>query len=465
MRMEEVSVPEVYKRESADFRFFLEWFQDALAQIQYDTTNFFDLLDPLRCPSNLLWMLADTMGFKQDDRLPVAFNRLVLLYFMSMIRNRGSNNGITLAAETNLAQFNIINYGKEKSILTERLEDTSIPVNSVYVQSNVEMGFIEVVYFSTKKPIDACIEYVRPLGMYIFQYAGVRMDARTKISIDARLTDSRDEYYHRRNSSVWDPRFSDYRYHRAGPTHVGPYSRDDYARMQQMKQIDLSDMTPEERYYYKQYEREIILDSKQGVPDSEDTRKPVWYRNSRGEVVTDPSINPGLRALESLQLTNNEHIVESLLEPIFSLGLGLGPDYPVEVSTSYPDDYLKPPYKDYPPYNLRYNRDLEEALREASLGVQHFTTDKNGNIVGTSYHTWSTHAPDIYTLEPDRPQDTLGPNPKVNPIMYRIGDAMPLDTVMNTGKENETFTKRDADGNYTVVDGDGNPIGFKPDWK
>ena len=193
MRISEIPVPEVYK-ESADFRFFLKWFENALQKVRYDTENILDLYDPLRCKSELLWMLADTMGFKFDDRLPVAFNRLVLLYFMSMIKNRGSKNGVMLAAEVNLAQFNINEYGKQNEILYDRLEDTSIPVNAVYVTPHVEEGYIDVVYFSAEKPVDACIEYVRPVGMYCFQHAGVRVDSRTKISIDARLTNINEVY-------------------------------------------------------------------------------------------------------------------------------------------------------------------------------------------------------------------------------------------------------------------------------
>ena len=160
MKISEIPVPEVYK-ESADFRFFLKWFETCLSKIKYDTDNMLDLYDPQRCPSNLLWLLADTMGFKYDTRLCTAFNRLVLLYFVSMIRNKGSKTGVTLAAEVNLAQFNINNYGKEKDILYDRLEDTSIPVNSVYVTPHTKEGYIDIVYFSTEKPIDACVEYVR----------------------------------------------------------------------------------------------------------------------------------------------------------------------------------------------------------------------------------------------------------------------------------------------------------------
>ena len=137
MKISDIPVPEVYK-DSADFRFFLRWFEIALSKVKYDTENMMDLLDPQRCPSHLLWLLASTIGFKYDSRLCSAFNRLVLIYFMSMIRNKGSKTGVTLAAEVNLAQFSINDYGKENDILYDRLEDTSIPVNSVYVTSHTK---------------------------------------------------------------------------------------------------------------------------------------------------------------------------------------------------------------------------------------------------------------------------------------------------------------------------------------
>ena len=159
MKISDVSTPDVYK-DSADFRFFLRWFEAALTKIHYDTEHAEDLQDPLKCPDWLLWMLADTMGFKYDSRLPVSFNRLVLVYFMSMIRNRGSKDGVTLAAEVNLRQFDIetiagIGYENAegdwippKDILFNRLEDTSIPVNSVSVTPYTSQGYIDVVYLS-----------------------------------------------------------------------------------------------------------------------------------------------------------------------------------------------------------------------------------------------------------------------------------------------------------------------------
>ena len=114
MKISSIPVPAVYKEESADFRFFLQWFEFALSKIQYDTEEFFDLFDPLRCPQDLLWMLGDTMGYKYDSRMMPAFNRLVLVYFMSMIRLKGSKDGLTLAAQINLDQFKLQNLAEEK---------------------------------------------------------------------------------------------------------------------------------------------------------------------------------------------------------------------------------------------------------------------------------------------------------------------------------------------------------------
>lgn len=381
LNFKDISVPEVYKQESMDFRFFLRWIQVCLTSIKFDIENFMDLYDPLRCPKELLWMLADTIGFKYDDRLPYAYNRLVLMYFMSMIRNKGSKDGVTLAAEVNLAQFNILEYGKEKDILYDRLEDTSIPVNSAYVTPHVEEGYIDVVYFSDQKPIDACIEYVRPLGMYCFQHAGVRFDARTRVSVDARLTDME-------NVGI-----------SIGPTHIGHYRREDYARMQKTSNND---------------------------PDPDHTRQPVYYRNSTAEGEPDESINPGYRSLYSLQLCNNDHITASLFtEPIFSIGYG-----PEDVGVTYPDDYLIPPYVDRPngraqrpnymAWNLRLNRSLEKEITE-----------------------------DVYTTDDGRTQSIMKPRPAVNPPMLKVGDAMSLNNqntqYMMTSEDGESIEIKDSE--------------------
>lgn len=345
MKISNIPVPEVY-RKSADFRFFLKWFDYALTKLQYDTSNMIDLYDALRCPKDLLWMLGDTMGYQYDDRLCAAFNRFVMLYFMSMIKYKGSQLGVTLAAEVNLKQKDINAYGEENEILYNRLEDTSIPNNSVYVESNVDSGYINVIYFTDEKPIDTCVEYVRPLGMYCFQYAGVRIDSTTKISVDARLAKASDA------TGI------------IGPTKVGHYSRNDYARLQKMKN-----------------EPKQIVNPK-------DTRAKVYARNSEVEEV--PTVDAGYRALSSLQLSNNEHIVKSLFsQPIFNIGYGPTVETLEDIDVNDPK------------YNLKYNKTVEESI-----------------------------GPAVYTLDPsadpERECTQISPVPKVD-IILKVGDNLEAD--------------------------------------
>ena len=356
MHIKDIPVPEIYK-ESADFRFFLKWFDYALTKTQYDTSNMMDLYDPLRCPKDLLWLLGDTMGYQYDDRLCAAFNRFAMLFFMSLIKYKGSKTGVTLAAEVNLKQKDINAYGEENQINYDRLEDTSIPVNSVFVDSNVEEGYIDVVYFTDEKPIDSCIEYVRPLGMYCFQHAGVRIDSTTRISVDARLANASDSL-----GSV-------------GATRVGHYSRNDYARLQHMKDED----------------------SQQN--NLNDTRAKAWKRSSTAE--TEPTMNAGYRALSSLQLANNDHIVKSLFsKPIFSLGYGPTVDTMEDVDVNDPR------------YNLRYNRTVD-------IYSQAPTTD-------------SAYLP-VDTLDVNRESTPTDPKPKINGIMTAMGQRiMPSPTPVST---------------------------------
>lgn len=322
MTFSDIPIPAIYK-ESADFRFFLKWFELCLSEIQYKTDNLIDLLDPQRCPKDLLWMLCDMCGYKYDERVSSAFNRLVVMYFSKLIRYRGSQTGVALAAELNLAQLNLKKYAEEDPVLEDRLEDTSIPVNAVSINSRADLGYIDIVYASENIPEDVVMEYVRPVGMYCFQHHGVTVNVRTKVSVDARLTNLNDRGV------------------KPGPAFVAHYRREDYARLQNY--LDGGELNP---------------------------RQPVYYRNKDYEQTPGLyPIDPGYRTLYSLQLSNNEHIVKALLpsleEPdqIFDIGYG-----PQEVDVVYPDNYLK--NKDEPMYNLRINRALEESFTPSVYTVE-----------------------------------------------------------------------------------------------
>ena len=366
MNIKDIPVPEIYQS-SQDFRFFIKWFDYALTKLQYDTSNMMDLYDPLRCPKDLLWLLGDTMGYQYDDRLCAAFNRFAMLFFMSLIKYKGSKTGVTLAAEVNLKQKDINAYGEENNINYDRLDDTSIPANSVYVESNVEEGYIDVVYFTDEKPIDSCIEYVRPLGMYCFQHAGVRIDSTTRISVDARLANANDY-----TGTI-------------GTTRVGHYSRNDYARLQHMK------------------------DESAQINDWQDGRQLAWQRSSTAE--TAPSLNAGYRALSSLQLANNEHIVKSLFsKPVFSLGYAPTVDTITEVDVTDPK------------YNLRYNRTVD-------LQTQ------------TPTETAPSYLP-VDTLDVNRESTYTDPKPKVNGIMTTLGERIIASNPLPLATEDDDDVKK-----------------------
>jgi hypothetical protein len=232
-----------------------------------------------------------------------------------MIKYKGSKTGVTLAAEVNLKQKDINAYGEENQINYDRLDDTSIPVNSVYVESNVADGYIDVVYFTDEKPIDSCIEYVRPLGMYCFQHAGVVQNARTKLGIDVRLTDEP-------NMTLG-----------ITATQVGRYSREDYASLQATENGELVE------------------------------RHPAYIRNSVAEIT--PTQWAGYRSLCSLQLTNN-HNIDNLLRldpPIFSQGY-FPQDYAdindVDIDVVMAQGYTVGGDAFPPEWNLLYDRIAEE---------------------------------------------------------------------------------------------------------
>lgn len=410
MKLKDIPIPEIYKS-SSDFRLFLEWFETAIEKVQYDTENLIDLYDPLKCPEELLWCLADTMGYKYDDRLPAAFNRLVLLYFMSMIYNRGSRNGMILAGETNLAQFGILADGAKDEIKYNRLENTSIPTNAVAVTPHVAEGFIDVVYFSTEIPKDACVEYVRPMGMFCFQRAGVAFNsARTKISVDVELTNTQ-------NTNMT-----------FGPTQVGHYRRADYASLQKMD-VEAN---------YNKY----TGSTKTIVPievDDTDTRQPVWSRNSKYEGNPKPlnEVNPGYRAIYSLQLSNNEEIMKALLPPIFTIG------DEVDIEVAYPDDYYKEPMG-VNAYNLRYDITTEQE-----------NTRKNDNDEYDIYTIDVERSPNAKYAAKDPPQ--ILSMPAINPIMYAEGDAISLNP-QNTEYLGDMPTTSEVDYIYETTNTTANTI-------
>ena len=148
MRIKDISVPDIYT-DSADFRFFLRWFELALSKVQYDTEHGLDLYDPEKCPANVdLMSMIDYSNEKHIEALlsyqgstsDLGNDIAIILYDV--------NKALKTAFEKNLIDINdleIIKFlrkGKSKEWIAKkknissrtvyrRLEKTSVAVKGI----------------------------------------------------------------------------------------------------------------------------------------------------------------------------------------------------------------------------------------------------------------------------------------------------------------------------------------------
>ena len=131
------------------------------------------------------------------------------------------------------------------------------------------------------------------------------------------------------------------------------------------------------------------------------------------------NINPGWRALYSLQLCNNVQIVKSLVPSIFDLGYEpqtAGMEFNVDYISSDKDkNYM---YNDKPVVNLRYNKPLDDSFND-----------------------------DLHTIEEDRTSDSIHPQPAVNPRVIKLGDAISMND------DNTSYTHVNEDGEIELGNG------------
>lgn len=88
-------VPKSY-RQSRDYQALLKLLDLLTVSVKSDVDDFSLLLDPMRCPNNVLPYLASYVGYKYDYNESYETNRLIIKYYPLLIRNRGSLAGISL---------------------------------------------------------------------------------------------------------------------------------------------------------------------------------------------------------------------------------------------------------------------------------------------------------------------------------------------------------------------------------
>ena len=110
------------------------------------------LIDFDTCPNNLLPLLASYVGYKYDYNESYDTNRLIMKYYPAMIRNRGSEIGISLATALSVNALGDID--KVEALAMFRTN---------YVKKDKKI-YVYIYFPSNLSKIRDLIEVVRPAG-------------------------------------------------------------------------------------------------------------------------------------------------------------------------------------------------------------------------------------------------------------------------------------------------------------
>lgn len=177
-------VPEIY-RESRDFRVFLKLLDIVINSCKYDIDNWTTLYDPLQCPENFLPLLADFIGYRYDTSLSVTENRVIMSEFNTMIKNKGSEIGLRLAAALSMnAQLASDPMSKEYIRAVSQLQFLELFYN-------YDTGIIRIYYPRDLTKIRDIFKYVRPVGSFIELILTEFPEPESDIAISTRATVTR----------------------------------------------------------------------------------------------------------------------------------------------------------------------------------------------------------------------------------------------------------------------------------
>ena len=145
-------VPNAYSK-SRDYQAILKILDLLICACKSDIDNFVSILNPMKCKSNILPLLASYVGYEYDNKESINTNRIIIKYYPELIRNRGSETGIKLATALS------VNAVGDKDDI-EMLSMFHID----YVEKEGKIN-IYIYYPNYLSKIRDLIEVVRPAGV------------------------------------------------------------------------------------------------------------------------------------------------------------------------------------------------------------------------------------------------------------------------------------------------------------
>lgn len=144
-------VPEVYS-ESRDYRVFLRLLSVLISVLKDKVDRVPTLYSSDECPKDLLYLLADMVGYSLDSSRTTQSNRMIISNYPVMLRNRGSRTGLKMAAALSL---------------NSKSSSPSYSLDSILIEYDFDKGLIKIYYPSDEELDFDLIEAVRPVGSRI----------------------------------------------------------------------------------------------------------------------------------------------------------------------------------------------------------------------------------------------------------------------------------------------------------
>lgn len=144
-------VPEVYS-ESRDYRVFLRLLSVLISVLKDKVDRVPTLYSSDECPKDLLYLLADMVGYSLDSSRTTQSNRMIISNYPVMLRNRGSRTGLKMAAALSL---------------NSKSSSPSYSLDNILIEYDFDKGLIKIYYPSGEELDFDLIEAVRPVGSRI----------------------------------------------------------------------------------------------------------------------------------------------------------------------------------------------------------------------------------------------------------------------------------------------------------
>lgn len=156
-------IPEVYSRER-DMQVFTTLIDMILTSCKYDVDNLYRVYDAMVCPEEFLPKLGDTLNYKYDDANTVTSNRKILDVFMTMMKHKGSEIGLLMAAALCLTSLDISVRNLETADVNT---DYINALKDLEIKYDYENAIIKIDYPNIYTQVRYLLDYVRPVGMML----------------------------------------------------------------------------------------------------------------------------------------------------------------------------------------------------------------------------------------------------------------------------------------------------------